>query len=176
MNPMNAVKGRAFAAEVDPRAKPGALTRDVNTRLSAAEADPQTKPGAPTAAPSAGDERRAETLKAIFFWGALWGIWEATAGHAAHFIRVPGLPGFIMFPAAFFFMSRAFLQSGKLTSIFVAACIAASIKLLDFFIPAQNIQAVVNPAQAILLESLAVTGFYACLGRLAETRPQKIKR
>jgi hypothetical protein len=38
------VKGRAFAAEVDPRVKPGALTRDANTRLSAAEADPQTKP------------------------------------------------------------------------------------------------------------------------------------
>ncbi|MDP2915457.1 MAG: peptide-methionine (R)-S-oxide reductase MsrB [Candidatus Aminicenantes bacterium] len=49
-----AVKGRAFAAEVDPRAKPGALTRDVNTRLSTAETDPQTKPGAPAAAPAAG--------------------------------------------------------------------------------------------------------------------------
>ncbi|MDP2913839.1 MAG: hypothetical protein Q8O91_00125, partial [Candidatus Aminicenantes bacterium] len=47
------VKGRAFAAEVDPRAKPGALTRDVNTRLSTAETDPQTKPGAPAAAPAA---------------------------------------------------------------------------------------------------------------------------
>jgi carbamoyltransferase len=43
------VKGRAFAAEADPRAKPGALTRDANTRLSAEEADPQTKPGAPAA-------------------------------------------------------------------------------------------------------------------------------
>ncbi|MDP2916015.1 MAG: hypothetical protein Q8O91_11255 [Candidatus Aminicenantes bacterium] len=40
---------------MDPRAKPGALTRDVNTRLSAAEADPQTKPGAPAAAPAAVD-------------------------------------------------------------------------------------------------------------------------
>ncbi|MDP2914483.1 MAG: hypothetical protein Q8O91_03410 [Candidatus Aminicenantes bacterium] len=29
---------------MDPRAMPGALTRDVNTRLSTAEADPQTKP------------------------------------------------------------------------------------------------------------------------------------
>ncbi|MDP2915358.1 MAG: hypothetical protein Q8O91_07890, partial [Candidatus Aminicenantes bacterium] len=47
------VKGQAFAAEVDPRAKPGALTRDVNTRLSTAETDPQTKPGAPAAAPAA---------------------------------------------------------------------------------------------------------------------------
>jgi tRNA nucleotidyltransferase/poly(A) polymerase len=47
------VKGRAFAAEADPQTKPGALTRDVNTRLSTAEADPQTKPGAPAAAPAA---------------------------------------------------------------------------------------------------------------------------
>ncbi|MDP2915357.1 MAG: hypothetical protein Q8O91_07885, partial [Candidatus Aminicenantes bacterium] len=49
--------GRAFAAEVDPRAKPGALTRDVNTRLSTAETDPQTKPGAPAATPAAVDRR-----------------------------------------------------------------------------------------------------------------------
>jgi hypothetical protein len=57
MNSSLGVKGRAFAAEVDPQVKPGALTRDVNTRLSAAEADPQTKPGAPTAAPAAVDSR-----------------------------------------------------------------------------------------------------------------------
>jgi hypothetical protein len=44
------VKGRAVAAEAAPRAKPGALTRDVNTRLRAAEMDPQTKPGAPAGA------------------------------------------------------------------------------------------------------------------------------
>jgi hypothetical protein len=43
---------------VDPRVKPGALTRDANTRLSAAEADPQTKPGAPTAAPAAVESDR----------------------------------------------------------------------------------------------------------------------
>jgi hypothetical protein len=42
---------------VDPQAKPGALTRDVNARLSTAEADPQTKPGAPAAAPSAVNPR-----------------------------------------------------------------------------------------------------------------------
>jgi len=44
---------RASTAELDPRAKPRALTRDVNTPLSTAEADPQTKLGAPTAAPAA---------------------------------------------------------------------------------------------------------------------------
>jgi diacylglycerol kinase family enzyme len=41
---------QASSAEVDLRAMPGALTRDVNTRLSAAEMDPQTKPGAPAGA------------------------------------------------------------------------------------------------------------------------------
>jgi len=44
---------RASAAEADPQAQLGALTRDVNTRLSTAENDPQTKPGAPVAAPAA---------------------------------------------------------------------------------------------------------------------------
>jgi hypothetical protein len=44
---------RASAAEADPQAQLGALTRDVNTRLSTAENDPQTKPGAPAAAPAA---------------------------------------------------------------------------------------------------------------------------
>jgi len=48
---------RASTAEMDPRAMPGALTRDVNKRLSTAEADPQTKPGAPVAAPAAVDGR-----------------------------------------------------------------------------------------------------------------------
>lgn len=107
----------------------------------------------------------AALLRAVFFWGSLWGIWEATAGHLVHLVKIPGLPGLIMFPAAFFFMSRAFAQSGRTKSIFLAACVAAGIKLFDFFIPGQLVQAVVNPALAILLEAPAVTGFYAFLGR-----------
>ncbi len=42
--------GAAEDGEADPQAKPGALTRDLNSRLSAAEKDPQSKPGAPAAA------------------------------------------------------------------------------------------------------------------------------
>jgi hypothetical protein len=108
---------------------------------------------------------RAGGLGKVFLWGSLWGIWEATAGHVIHLTRVPGLPGFIMFPAAFYFMSRAFVRSGRYQSIFLAACVAAGLKLFDIFIPGQNIQAVINPAQAILLESLVVTGFYYILER-----------
>ena len=108
---------------------------------------------------------RAGGLGPVFLWGSLWGIWEATAGHVVHLTHVPGLPGFIMVPAAFYFMSRAFVRSGRYQSIFLAACVAACLKLFDVFIPGQNIQAVINPAQAILLESLVVTGFYYVLER-----------
>ena len=108
---------------------------------------------------------RAGGLGPVFLWGSLWGIWEATAGHVIHLARVPGLPGFIMFPAAFFFMSRAFVRSGRYHSIFLTACLAAGLKLFDIFIPGNNLQAVINPAQAILLESLVVTGFYYVLER-----------
>jgi hypothetical protein len=106
---------------------------------------------------------RAVGRGSVFLWGSLWGIWEATAGHVIHLTRIPGLPGFIMVPAAFYFMSRAFVRSGRYQSIFLAGCVAAGFKLFDVFIPGQNIQAVINPAQAILLESLVVTGFYYVL-------------
>ena len=48
---------------MDSQAKPGALTRDVNTRLSTAETDPQTKSGAPAAAPAAVENK---TFRPLF--------------------------------------------------------------------------------------------------------------
>ncbi|MDP2913846.1 MAG: DmsC/YnfH family molybdoenzyme membrane anchor subunit [Candidatus Aminicenantes bacterium] len=91
------------------------------------------------------ERSRASTalFRAAFFWGLLWGIWEATAGHLVHLVKIPGLSGFIMFPAAFFFMSRAFARSERAESIFLAACVAASIKLFDLFIPGELLQAAV---------------------------------
>ena len=112
------------------------------------------------------DPGQVSTLVSTLVWGSAWGIWEATAGYFIHLAHIPGLPGFVMIPAAFYFMSRAFVRSGKQETIFLAACVAACFKLLDLFIPGQNIQGVVNPVQAILLESLAVAGFYSFLGHL----------
>ena len=96
-----------------------------------------------------------------FFWGSLWGIWEATAGHVVHLLRVPGLAGIVMAPAALFFLSRGFSATGKYEAVFLTGCVAAGMKLLDLVIPGRNLLAVVNPAQFILLEALAVSGFYA---------------
>jgi len=108
---------------------------------------------------------RAGVLGAAVFWGSLWGIGEATAGHILHLLRVPGIAGLVMFPAGFFLMSRAFDRSGKSAAIFLTACTAAAIKLTDFVIPGSDFFSVINPAQAILLESLAVMGIFSFLKR-----------
>jgi len=111
--------------------------------------------------------RRDALWPAVLLWGGLWGVWEAAAGPLVHAVKVPGLPGTVMFPAALFFMSRAYERSGQLESIFLAACAAAGLKLVDLLLPGQLAQAALRPALAILLEALAVTGFQAFFGRPA---------
>ena len=101
---------------------------------------------------------RLNALSAALFFGALWGMAEATAGHALHVLRIPGLAGFLMFPLGYLFMSRAFARSGRLASIFLTSWVAASIKLVDVFMPGTDVMAVWNPVQAILLEGLAAAG------------------
>jgi hypothetical protein len=90
------------------------------------------------------------------FWGALWGLAEATVGHFLHWISVPGIAGFVMFPIGLVFMVQAFKHSGKVSVIFFTALVAANVKLIDLFLPAHSLFAVTNPAVAILCESLAV--------------------
>jgi hypothetical protein len=113
---------------------------------------------------------RLERLAPALFWGSVWGLWEATAGHAVHLLRVPGLAGAVMLPAAVVFMSRAFAATGREETIFLTGCVAAALKLLDLLVPGRNLLAVVNPAQFILLEALAVTGVRAALGAAGVVR------
>jgi len=104
------------------------------------------------------------TLGPAILWGLLWGIFEATAGHLLHLARVPGLAGWIMFPAGFYAMSRAFAAAGKFRSIFLTAGFAAAVKCADLLLPGGDIAMIINPARAILLESLAVVAIYYYLG------------
>jgi hypothetical protein len=103
----------------------------------------------------------ASGITAALACGALWGSAEATLGHLLHLARIPGLAGFIMFPVALFFLTRAYGSTGRLGVLPATAAVAASVKLVDAFFPGADLQAVLNPAQAILLEGLAVTLFYA---------------
>lgn len=95
------------------------------------------------------------------FWGALWGFAEATLGYLAHLVLlIPGIAGFIMFPIGFYFMTRAYRETGKLASLFSTAAVAASIKLVDLFLPGLSPIKTINPALCILMESLVVIALF----------------
>jgi len=108
----------------------------------------------------------------FIFWGALWGIAEAVLGYILHLVPVfPGMAGMIMFPIGFYFMSRSWKYTGNLWAILGTASIAASIKLLDLFLPGLSPIYTINPAVAILFESVAVMGLY----KLLSLEPQQNK-
>jgi hypothetical protein len=99
----------------------------------------------------------------IVYWGSLWGIAEATLGYVLHMaaIQLPGLPGFVLFPVAFYFMRKAFLSTGKAGAVFPVALVAALIKCCDFLISGNIPIRILNPALSILLEGLAVALVFA---------------
>jgi hypothetical protein len=111
-------------------------------------------------------ERNERAIRAALVWGAAWGVFEATAGSLVHLAKVPQLPGIVMLPAALYFMSRAFIRSGRVETIFLSGCVAAALKLATVFLPGMSSRAAVNPALAILVEALAVTGLAAYFPRV----------
>jgi hypothetical protein len=97
-------------------------------------------------------------------YGSIWGLAEATLGHALHLLRVPGLPGLVMVPLAVALMGRVAARSRSAAAVFVAGAVAASFKLLDLVVPGTDLLALVHPVQAILLEALAGAFWIALKG------------
>ncbi len=98
---------------------------------------------------------RLEVVSKIIFFGAVWGIVEATLGYVLHL--VPGyLAGSIMFPFVMFILYRAYKSLGTRKAIFFVAFVAMMIKsvnlLLPFMVPAKTI----NPMVSMFVESLLV--------------------
>ncbi len=100
-------------------------------------------------------ESRVPLLGVALFYGTAWGLGEATLGHLLHLARVPGLPGLVMFPFGVLVMGRALARSGSAAAVFMTGVVAAGFKFLDLLLSGADILAVLNPAQAILLEALA---------------------
>jgi hypothetical protein len=94
-----------------------------------------------------------ENYRNIIFWGALWGIAEATIGHLLHIWALP-IGWLIWFPFAFGIMWAAYRQTGWAGIVFYIALVASGIKLIDLLTPVR-IDYVINPAVSILLEGLA---------------------
>ncbi len=98
-------------------------------------------------------------LVSILVIGSFWGITEATVGYLMHLISLftfYGLSGIIMTMIAVYFMRMAYRTTGKVSSIFYVSIVAASIKLFDLALPFLPAAKTINPAIAILSESLAV--------------------
>ncbi len=57
-------------------------------------------------------------------------------------------------------MLRAYRETGKLKSIFFTSIVAASVKLVNLFMPMLPIVKVLNPIGCILLEGLAVVAVF----------------
>ncbi len=97
----------------------------------------------------------------IIFWGATWGIVEATLGWFLHFMHFKG-EVMILYPIGLFCMMMAAKQSGKSSAIIQVAIVAALIKLTNLFIPSSaSVFRTINPAIAIILEGLVSWGFFA---------------
>ncbi|MHC1787160.1 MAG: hypothetical protein AB9880_08890 [Christensenellales bacterium] len=113
-----------------------------------------------------------KTAWSLLFWGGVWGILEASLGQVLHLaaVALPGLPGAVMFPLAFFCMRRAYGAGGGSRAPLQIAGISAAIKLVDLLVPGHDALRVINPALSILLEGLAVTALLA-LPRLQGNRP-----
>lgn len=94
----------------------------------------------------------------VLFWGSCWGLLEVSLGYVIHrfAVTIPGLPGFVMFPAAFWLIQKAIESSGRKDIIIKMSVIAASLKLLDFLIPGNDPIRIINPALSIVMEGAAV--------------------
>lgn len=99
---------------------------------------------------------RKTNISVVLFWGALWGILEATLGWVFHLIPVPGLSGTLMFPMAFVLMWAAYQKTGKANTVFFVALVAAAFKLCDFAFAFGHPVKIINPAVSIVLEGLFV--------------------
>jgi hypothetical protein len=95
-----------------------------------------------------------KNISAIVFYGAIWGLIEATLGYTLHAIPIK-VGWFFWFPLAYLFLDRVYKKTNKLSSLLYTSSIAASIKLINLLLPTR-IDKVINPAASILFEGLAV--------------------
>lgn len=95
-----------------------------------------------------------ENLNAIIFAGAIWGIAEATFGWLLHMLHVPHVALWLS-PVIIACIAFAFKATGRASSVFFAAMVAALIKCSDLLLPI-NVPAyyVLHPAMYIVAEGL----------------------
>lgn len=100
----------------------------------------------------------------IIFFGAIWGITEATIGFLLHFLP-PTIAGLVMFPIAAFILVKAYKATGSRAAMVYVGIIAAGIKAVNFLVPGMMPFKIINPMVSIVMESLLVAAAYPLLSK-----------
>lgn len=96
-------------------------------------------------------------IPAIIFFGAIWGIVEATLGYLLHVLPISiYISGTILFPIVGYILYRAYAVTQSKTALLSIGVVAALIKAVNFFLPFGSPFKIINPMLSIVLESLMV--------------------
>lgn len=98
-----------------------------------------------------------QNIPAIIFFGAIWGIIEASVGYLLHALPVSiYISGTVLFPIVSYILYKAYKVTNSKSALLAIGGIAASIKAVNFFMPFGSPFKIINPMIAIILESLVV--------------------
>lgn len=103
-------------------------------------------------------------ISLALFFGAIWGLIEATLGYALHLFPLfsTGLSGSILFPIGFYFMYKSYEKTKRIESVLYVGLVTAIIKLSDFLLPAIHpalilpMVKIISPAIFIIFEASSV--------------------
>ncbi len=103
-------------------------------------------------------------ISIALFFGAIWGLIEATLGYMIHLIPVfsTGLSGAVLFPIGFYFLYNAYKKTQILETVLYVGLVTAIIKLSDFLLPVIHpalivpMVKIISPAIFIIFESASV--------------------
>jgi hypothetical protein len=94
----------------------------------------------------------------VLFFGAIWGILEATLGYVLQFLP-PLVSGSVMFPIAATLMLITYQNTKSRKAMIYVAAIAATIKAINLFMPGLPAIKTYNPMIAIMLQSIVLVVF-----------------
>ncbi|XMB72122.1 hypothetical protein RJI07_08435 [Mycoplasmatota bacterium WC30] len=105
-----------------------------------------------------------QIISSVIFFGALWGIIEATLGYILHFLPI-FISGTILFPIVSFILYKAYtITRSKISLVFIGV-VAAGIKSINLFLPFFSPFKIINPMISIILESLMVVAVIGVLSK-----------
>lgn len=98
-----------------------------------------------------------QIIVTTLFFGAIWGILEATLGYLLQFLP-PLVSGSVMFPIGASLLVLVYANTHDKSSVLWVGVIAATIKSVNFFMPGLLPIKTYNPMISIILQSMVMVG------------------